>query len=266
MDRRNGVLAPAAHTEEGRRAATRMVPIDSTPAGRGSSDPQIFGDEFQEEQTLNLKALLLGDINRLRYTWRFNMSLITHRENVAEHSYYVAVYAWFLAEWVHHYGGDHGGSCPDVNVYRLMATALFHDAEESRTGDFSRLFKHSHPELKAVIEKYSKVEFERVVSEIFPNCPDPATKLLDYWEESKDDTPEGCIIALADFLSVFSHMWQEINNANATMLSHYDTMLAYATTFDAPRFEFLRPVVKDVQRLVRKVLGDQELRRRLGVH
>ena len=45
---------------------------------------------------LDLKELLLGDPNRLRYVQRYSTSMVIHRENVAEHSYYVALYGRYL--------------------------------------------------------------------------------------------------------------------------------------------------------------------------
>jgi hypothetical protein len=51
-------------------------------------------------QGFDLEQLLVGDVNRLRYINRFGTALTLHKENVAEHSFYVVLYSFFIAEWV----------------------------------------------------------------------------------------------------------------------------------------------------------------------
>jgi 5'-deoxynucleotidase len=66
---------------------------------------------------------------------RFSVYKCHFREDVAQHSYFTALYAMVLADLER----KHGTS---VNVERLMRMALLHDAEESRTGDVHHPFKH----------------------------------------------------------------------------------------------------------------------------
>jgi 5'-deoxynucleotidase len=209
---------------------------------------------------MNIRDLLLGDMNRLRYVWRFNMSLVSHKENVAEHSYYVALYSFWIACWV-----MHNVQGVTIDLAKLLTSALFHDCEESRTGDFSRPFKHSNPDLRAAIESAAHHEVTKVFSGILPNTK-TAEVLSDIWKNSKSDTHEGLILDLADFLSVFSHMWQEVNVSNATMLTHYETMVAYSEKFSDRKFNFVRPIVLETQNLVKRVLTNPELMRRLQMH
>src|SRR6476660_5737373 len=112
---------------------------------------------------LDLKTLLSGDTNRLRYIQRHSTSLVLHRENVAEHSYYVSLYSMFLCEWVRK-------NCADVFVDELtvLRRCLVHDLDESRTGDFQRPFKYSRPDLKNLLDEASTDEFFKVVQPIFP--------------------------------------------------------------------------------------------------
>lgn len=198
---------------------------------------------------LNLKELLLGDLNRLRLTWRFNMRTVIHRENVAEHGYFVMLYAFFLAQTV-----------DDVDLSDVMVRAMVHDWDESRTGDFSRAFKHSHPELQRTIERFARIEFETAVDPVLAN-PGVTKSLLQRWDTAKDGSREGRIVALADFLSVFSHMWQEVTTGNFAIVSEYGPMCEYMAKFNEEDFDFLRPVVAEAQRLVHVVLGDEELHR-----
>ncbi len=210
---------------------------------------------------INLQELLLGDMNRLRYLRRFGNSLVLHRENVAEHSYYVSLYGYWLCQWVK------ANTATPIETERVLVRAIFHDGDESRTGDFQRPFKYSSPELKTMLDAAAKGEFQRAVTGILVGADDLVARLTEAWENAKDGSPEGCIVALADYLSVLSHMWQEVACANGTMLQHYDTMVAYLRTFDAPQFDFLRPVIRQVDRIVSRVFDTKgnDLRTRFAV-
>ena len=69
---------------------------------------------------------------------RFSVYKCHFREDVAQHSYFTALYAMILADLELRNGGK-------VNVERLLRMALLHDAEEARTGDIHHPFKHQDP-------------------------------------------------------------------------------------------------------------------------
>jgi len=66
---------------------------------------------------------------------RFSVYKCHFREDVAQHSYYTALYAMILADLERGHGTE-------VNCERLLRMALLHDAEEARTGDIHHPFKH----------------------------------------------------------------------------------------------------------------------------
>jgi putative hydrolase of HD superfamily len=66
---------------------------------------------------------------------RFSVYKCHFREDVAQHSYFTALYAMVLADLERRAGTV-------VNVERLMRMAVLHDAEEARTGDIHHPFKH----------------------------------------------------------------------------------------------------------------------------
>ncbi len=66
---------------------------------------------------------------------RFSVYKCHIREDVAQHSYFTALYAMVLADLERERGAS-------VDMERLLRMALLHDAEEARTGDIHHPFKH----------------------------------------------------------------------------------------------------------------------------
>jgi 5'-deoxynucleotidase YfbR-like HD superfamily hydrolase len=174
-------------------------------------NPERFSPENEPSTELNLNELLTGSLNRLRFIQRFNTALVLHRESVAEHSYYVVLYSYILAQW-----------CQQrykMNLDRgaILERAIVHDIEESETGDFPRPFKYSNPELKKLLELQGEALLANVLCTLLPGeykggslsdweswKHDPGyiirTHILDRWKRSKDSSYEGKIVQLADFM------------------------------------------------------------------
>ncbi len=66
---------------------------------------------------------------------RFSVYKCHFREDVAQHSYFTALYAMILADLER-------GNGVRIDSERLLRMALLHDAEEARTGDIHHPFKH----------------------------------------------------------------------------------------------------------------------------
>ena len=74
-------------------------------------------------------------IRSLMTVGRFSVYKCHFREDVAQHSYFTALYAMVLADLERRKGTK-------VDIERLMRMAILHDAEEARTGDIHHPFKH----------------------------------------------------------------------------------------------------------------------------
>ena len=74
-------------------------------------------------------------IRSLMTVGRFSVYKCHFREDVAQHSYFTALYAMILADLERKRGVR-------VDSERLLRMALLHDAEEARTGDIHHPFKH----------------------------------------------------------------------------------------------------------------------------
>lgn len=193
---------------------------------------------------LDLFQLLVGEPVRLRYVKRFSTCRVLHPESVAEHSYYVAFYAMLIADWAI------GEGLRDVDMERLLRRSLLHDTEEARTGDMPRFFKHHDERLRREIERSAVAAFREVVRESVDEKE--AAILEQHWQNAKDDTVEGRILAFADFLSVLAYVVEEMRNSNRTMRAHLISMRDYFTSFQKKEFAFLAPLVEQAGNILQR--------------
>jgi len=91
-------------------------------------------NELEQLASSNVLDFLLN-IRSLMTVGRFSVYKCHFREDVAQHSYFTALYAMVLGDLEKLRGAD-------VNIEKLLRMALLHDAEEARTGDVHHPFKH----------------------------------------------------------------------------------------------------------------------------
>jgi 5'-deoxynucleotidase len=96
-------------------------------------------------------------IRSLMTVGRFSVYKCHFREDVAQHSYFTAMYAMVLADLERREGTT-------VDVERLLRMALLHDAEESRTGDIHHPFKHQEDKFAELLNNRALEWFEGLMS------------------------------------------------------------------------------------------------------
>jgi len=125
-------------------------------------------------------ANLLFEVGTLRKVPRAHMqTLLTHdlTDNIASHSFRVAIIGWFLAQ------------LEDVDPYIVSMMCLFHDTAEARSGDQNWVHK-----------KYVKVFEEEIIKDQLKDLP-AAKKLLKISKEyTKRKTSEAKIAKDADLI------------------------------------------------------------------
>ena len=209
---------------------------------------------------------MTGDLNRLRYMGRFSTSHVHHRENVAEHSYYVVLYSFMICCHLQLTGYITEDDKGRQFVNEVMIKALLHDCEESVTGDMPRPFKYKHPGVRALLNQAATHEVRGIAKRLFPwereselgpkkahnNLWEGITKA---WSASKENQT-GAVVAFADFLSVLSHLMLEIEASNWTMRQHYECTLEYAETFRSSTYDFIRDLADEAIDLVKEIFSD----------
>ena len=185
---------------------------------------------------INIEKMLVGDLARLRNVIRFGVCRRTHDESVAEHSYYVVLYTMLLGL---DYESRNAYRMVELDWRKLMVGSTLHDAEESVTGDFPRPYKYSSEKLKGELDN-SAVEVTKEIMETLNSSPHVVNILNQYTIKAKDkETIEGRIIALADFLSVVSYIYQEYlagNHGVASVIESGQSLREYYNSIDTQLF------------------------------
>lgn len=223
----------------------------------GQAEAPIMASQRIEKAvtTLNLENILVGDINRLRYISRFSTALVAHRENVAEHSFYVAWYSMLITQDVNRrLISSTDAAEPYLDMAIVLQKAIVHDAEEARTGDIYRPFKISNPELTKLLHECARNEMKTLLMDTSEDRT-LVSRMYHLWDRARDGSPEGCVVAFADYLGVLAHMLSELRTANFTMRTHYESMVAYSQEFQRPEYQFLEPLVSQATAMVHDLLG-----------
>lgn len=196
---------------------------------------------------LDVREMLGGDVARLRYIKRFSTCRTVGTETVAEHTAYVVLYCVFIADWAETHGTP-------VGIAKLLRRAAVHDIEESRSGDFPRSFKYATEELRSAVEKASSLE-ARKVFESLTDCAMTVESFHTEWKNAKDDSVEGAIVEFADFLSALAFIVEEKKMGNFCLSQHTGTFTQYLKKFEADRYQFLIPLIRQARQLVVEILA-----------
>ncbi|MFB9278015.1 5'-deoxynucleotidase [Cohnella cellulosilytica] len=102
----------------------------------------------------------LAYLYRLQHIERWSLMRNTRPENVAEHSYHVALIAHSLGVIAREIYGR------DIQPEQLAAFALFHDAAEVFTGDIPTPVKHQNPRILANFREIESLASERLLANV----------------------------------------------------------------------------------------------------
>ncbi|WP_068619904.1 5'-deoxynucleotidase [Paenibacillus tuaregi] len=173
---------------------------------------------------------------RLRSISRWSLMRSTSIENVAEHSFHVALLAHLLCEI--------GNRLYDRQLQseRAATLALFHDATEVFTGDIPTPVKHHNPRLLSNFREMEAIAAERLTSMIPPelapaygpllNADDPADQELRKYVKAADtlDAYLKCTWELAsgnrEFAAAKSQLQQKLESLQMPEVSYFLVHLA----------------------------------------
>lgn len=196
---------------------------------------------------LDLEALLEGGVHRMSHVYRFSSLPTLRKENVAEHTFYVTLYAYLLAKDI---------ECKydiEIDYADILSRAMLHDVEESHTGDFLKTVKYGHPGLKGALEEVAFSMVRKIGEEL-------GVSVEEQWGRAKADDFAGQLIEIADLARVISYALEEIKVGNTYMKpileevkSYYDMILvnnAFTT------YPFLRVYAEEMKDYVDRKISE----------
>lgn len=151
---------------------------------------------------------------RLKYIERWSLMRNTTKENVAEHTFHVALLAHMLCEIGNRIYGK------SYNADRAVTIALFHDATEVFTGDIPTPVKHHNPKMLASFREIEAMAAERLLGMV-PSPLQPAYgSLLGKQSDTDDEHDKQLhhIVKAADLLDAYLKCLSELSAGNREFL------------------------------------------------
>ena len=142
-------------------------------------------------------------IYRMKYISRWSLMRNTRSENVAEHSFHVAVLAHALAVISRDVFGR------EIDPGRVTTAALYHDMPEILTGDLPTPIKYYGADIKEAYKRIEKEASEKLLSNLTPEMKkgiaDAALEADEYINR---------LIKAADKLDAYIKCLEEMNAGN----------------------------------------------------
>jgi len=144
--------------------------------------------------------------------------------SVAQHSYYIALYAMLFADLENNRMRGNA-TLRMVNFADLYDTsevikkALLHDLEETITGDILYPVHNSNINFKKTLDQVRK---KCVDKEVFKELPKNVREYyIRLWKNSKDITKEGILVACMDKFEILMFAVQELDMGNKAFRTLY---------------------------------------------
>lgn len=200
---------------------------------------------------------------RLRSIKRCNTLPTVTSEDVAQHSYYVAVLAMVIGDEYNTYVDEHNLGfhpldCENwmelVNMEVLLRKALLHDTEEAITGDIPWNIKHMNEKFHESITK--------AISDRIDKAYDGAKTMEIYHKlgtECKEQL-EGQFVDLADMLELGIYSWEEVSMGNMAMMPMLKKAIKLTENFtQSSVLKQASPLFNSIINLIKSTPGSMQL-------
>ncbi|MEB3100527.1 5'-deoxynucleotidase [Ferviditalea candida] len=152
-----------------------------------------------------MKNHFFAYLYRLRYIERWSLMRNVVKENVAEHSFHVALLTHMLCTIANEMFGK------DIPVEKAVSLALFHDAAEVFTGDIPTPVKHHNKQILDNFREIEKLAAERLIGMV----PDELKAIYKPLIEGKHEQSElRKYIKAADLLDAYLKCVTELSAGN----------------------------------------------------
>lgn len=154
-------------------------------------------------------AQVFMNSRRMRHIKRCNNFPCVMPEDVAQHSYFVAMLCKVFVEEYNNFCNVVKKENLQVNLGEVLSKALCHDWDEAFTSDIPYVVKHLNPEVHKSLEKGLREH----LSSILDTCTCSIHNLYDCCKTCKDGT-SGVIVGICDMLELAIYCYEEcmLNN------------------------------------------------------
>ena len=153
-------------------------------------------------------------LSRMKLIKRWSLMRNIQQENIAEHSYQVAVIAHGLALAGQKYYDK------AVDIQKVVLLALYHDAGEVIIGDLPTPVKYFNPDIKTSYGKIEDVAKSKLLSFLPDELSDEYSSLL----FAAEDTYEARLVKAADKLSAYVKCLEELAAGNREFVKAKDSI------------------------------------------
>lgn len=154
---------------------------------------------------MGLNSHFYAHLYRLRYIERWSLMRNTMRENVAEHSYHVAVLTHALCTIGNEIFNRR------IPTGQVVTMALFHDVTEVITGDIPTPVKHHNKDILGHFREIEERAAERLTTMIPPELRQVYKPLIGKRQQL---TPYGQYVKAADLLDAYLKCSSELSAGN----------------------------------------------------
>lgn len=147
---------------------------------------------------MDLFSILNGPMRRMSHVNRYSSIPVHRPENVAEHSWWVTMIAYLIADDLFLQGVN-------IKMELVLSKALVHDLSECVSGDIIRSYKYSSPEVRKTLGDADRINMQGITSKMGSVGP----SVYHDWARAKADGLEGDIVAFADMVGVVIYCREE---------------------------------------------------------
>ncbi|SHI23191.1 5'-deoxynucleotidase [Ferrimonas marina] len=153
-----------------------------------------------------MQPVFFALLSRMQNVHRWNKSNPTRAENVAEHSFQVALFAHALGVIRNQVFTDK----PPLDENKLAVMALFHDAPEVLTEDVNSGIKYSAPRMLELCREMEGIASELLIGTIPPSLQASYRPLIGHEEEGE----MARFVKASDLLSAYTKALAELRAGN----------------------------------------------------
>jgi 5'-deoxynucleotidase len=167
-------------------------------------------------------------LSRMRHIYRWSLMRNVTSENIQEHSLQVAMIAHGLAVIKNKY--FNGG----VNAEKVALLAIYHDSNETITGDLPTPIKYFNPGIQSAYKDLENISKEKLLTLLPAGLREEYRNLLFYDEQSE----EGRIIKAADRLCAYVKCMEELKAGNGEFQKAQQATLKKIRKMDLPEVNY----------------------------